>query len=88
MLRRALVVLALAASFAAIAIGPSQAGSESSPWSDTNSNAAASRANPTETVLSPSTITYVACHGHGTAFRGFLPRAWVLARILWSGHGG
>jgi hypothetical protein len=24
----------------------------------------------------------VACHDHGTTFQGFLPRAWVLARIL------
>jgi len=24
----------------------------------------------------------VACHAHGTTLRGFLPRAWVLARIL------
>jgi hypothetical protein len=23
----------------------------------------------------------VVCHEHGTALRGFLPRAWVLARI-------
>ena len=30
----------------------------------------------------------VARHNHGTTLRGFLPRAWVLAGILWRGHGG
>jgi hypothetical protein len=59
MLTRILAVLALAVSFAAITIGPSQAGSESSPWFDTNSNAAGSRANPTEKVLSPTAVPKV-----------------------------
>lgn len=59
MLTRILAVLALAVSFAAITIGPSQAGSESSPWFDTNSNAAGSRANLTEKVLSPTAVPKV-----------------------------
>jgi hypothetical protein len=50
--------LALAASTGAVGVGlqPSQAATESSPWFDTNSNAAGSRANLTEKVLSPTAV--------------------------------
>ena len=61
MLGKILAALALTASFGALAITPSLASSksatENSPWFDTNSNAAGSRANPTEKVLSPTAVT-------------------------------
>jgi outer membrane protein assembly factor BamB len=61
MLGKTLAVLALTACLGVVANSPSLASSksatESSPWFDTNSNAAASRANPTEKVLSPTAVT-------------------------------
>lgn len=61
MLGKTFAVLALTASLGALAISPSLASgkstaTESSPWFDTNSNAAASRANPTEKGLSPTAV--------------------------------
>jgi len=53
-------VLTLAASSIATSLKQAPAATtESSPWFDTNSNAAASRANPTEKVLSPTTATKI-----------------------------
>jgi outer membrane protein assembly factor BamB len=60
MLGKTFAVLALTASLGSLAISPSAASSksatESSPWFDTNSNAAGSRANLTEKVLSPTAV--------------------------------
>jgi hypothetical protein len=60
MLGKSFAVLALTASLGALAITPSLASSksttESSPWFDTNSNAAGSRTNLTEKVLSPTAV--------------------------------
>lgn len=63
MLGKTFAVLALAASIGAFTISPSLASSksttENSPWYDTNFNAAQSRANLSERVLSRSTVTKV-----------------------------
>jgi outer membrane protein assembly factor BamB len=63
MLGKTFAVLALTASIGAFTISPSLASSksttENSPWYDTNSNAALSRANLSERVLSRSTVTKV-----------------------------
>jgi PQQ-like domain len=63
MLGKTVAVLALAASCVVIGVPPSLAGSERSPatvqsgWYDTDSNAAHSRANLAEKVLTPSAVT-------------------------------
>lgn len=55
-----IVVLTLAASGIATSLTHARAtATESSPWFDTNSNAAGSRANPTEKVLSPTAVTKI-----------------------------
>jgi outer membrane protein assembly factor BamB len=66
MIGKTVAVVALAASLAAISISPSlasskstSAASESAPWLDTNANAALSRANLTEKVLSPSVVSRI-----------------------------
>src|SRR5262249_44830418 len=61
---KSFAVLALTASLGALAITPSVASSksattENSPWFDTNSNAAGSRANLKEKVLSPTAVTKI-----------------------------
>jgi hypothetical protein len=61
MLGKAVAVVALAASLGAIGIPPSLASgqrspTENSPWYENDSGAAHSRANLTETVLTPSTV--------------------------------
>jgi len=57
MLGKSLAVVALAASVGAISISPSLAGSKGAVgtpgWNDTNANAAGSRANLAEKVLTP-----------------------------------
>jgi hypothetical protein len=64
MLGKITVILALAASCAVTGIGPAaasgkaaRAASENSPWPQTNGNAAQSRVNLTEKVLTPSAVT-------------------------------
>lgn len=66
MLKKILAVVALAASLEAVSIPPvlarsatGPATSESAPWWDTNANAANSRANLQETVLTPSTVPQI-----------------------------
>lgn len=66
MLRKAIAVLAVAASCAAVGATPSlaataasRAASERSPWYQTDAGAAASRANLNEKVLTPSTVARV-----------------------------
>jgi outer membrane protein assembly factor BamB len=63
MLGKTVAVLALTASLGVLTISPSLASgrsaTENSPWFDTNSNAAASRANPSEKVLSPTAVTKI-----------------------------
>jgi len=59
MLGKTVAVLALAASCVVIGVQPSLASTENSPWSQTNGNAAQSRVNLTEKVLTPAAVTKV-----------------------------
>jgi hypothetical protein len=59
MLGKAVAVLVLAASCVMTGIQPSLASTENSPWPQTNGNAAQSRVNLNEKVLTPSAVTKV-----------------------------
>ena len=59
MLGKTVAVLALAASCVVIGVQPSLASTENSPWPQTNGNAAQSRVNLTEKVLTPAAVTKV-----------------------------
>src|SRR4029077_8032903 len=59
MLGKTVAVLALAASFVVTGVQPSLASTENSPWPQTNGNAAQSRVNLTEKVLTPAAVTKV-----------------------------
>jgi hypothetical protein len=59
MLGKITAVLVLASSCVVTGIHPSLAATENSPWPQTNGNAAQSRVNLTEKVLTPSAVTKV-----------------------------
>jgi outer membrane protein assembly factor BamB len=59
MFGKTVAVLALAASCVVIGVQPSLASTENSPWPQTNGNAAQSRVNLNEKVLTPSAVTKV-----------------------------